>query len=200
MSYSERRKEQAQKTETEILNAALELMRKDGFEAVTVRDICNRAGITTGAFYHHFKSKEELFDKGFAPMDRFMLRALETCPDENPVVKLRVILEHYGKFMEACGPLAAQYYQRRLGHPDTASLDPTSYIHALLEGCLVQAQEQGYSILKGDPAWTAEFCYCHFRGIVIDWLLRKKEYSLQERMMEEFELFQDILSVPRNNE
>ena len=124
MSYSERRKEQAQKTETAILNAALELMRQDGFEAVTVRDICKHAGITTGAFYHHFKSKEELFDKGFAPLDQFMGAVLENCQDEGPVARLRIVLDHYALFMENCGTLAAQYYQRRLGNPDTASLDP----------------------------------------------------------------------------
>ena len=194
MNYSERRREQAQKTETAILNAALELMRNDGFEAVTVRDICTRAGITTGAFYHHFKSKEELFDKGFAPMDQFMRNALEVCADEGPVVRLRTILDHYALFMESCGPLAAQYYQRRLSDPDTASLDPTHYIRTVLENCFTQAREQGYCVMKDDPAWTAEFCYCHFRGVVIDWLLRKRAYPLRERMREEFELFKGILS------
>lgn len=192
MSYSERRKEQAQKTETAILNAALELMRQDSFEAVTVRDICKRAGITTGAFYHHFKSKEELFDKGFAPMDQFMAAMLEKLPEDDPVARLLTIVEHYALFMENCGVLAAQYYQRRLSDPDTASLDPTHYIHSILTNCFAQAKEQGYTILRGDPAWTAEFCYSHFRGVVINWLLHKREYSLQERMREEFLSFVDI--------
>lgn len=195
MSYSERRKEQAQKTETAILNAALELMRQDGFEAVTVRDICKHAGITTGAFYHHFKSKEELFDKGFAPLDQFMGAVLENCQDEGPVARLRIVLDHYALFMENCGTLAAQYYQRRLGNPDTASLDPAHYIHSVLEDCFAQARKQGYHILRDDPAWTAEFCYCHFRGVVIDWLLRKREFSLQDRMREEFELFEEMFKA-----
>ena len=43
MNYSERRKEQAQRTETAILDAALSLMREAGFDAVTVRDICKKA-------------------------------------------------------------------------------------------------------------------------------------------------------------
>lgn len=195
MSYSERRKEQAQKTETTILNTALELMRQDGFEAVTVRDICKQAGITTGAFYHHFKSKEELFDKGFAPLDQFVEKVLEEQMVEEPVARLQTILDHYALFMENCGTLAAQYYQRRLGNPDTASLDPTHYIHKVLENCFIQAREQGYCVLRDDPAWTAEFCYCHFRGVVIDWLLRKREFSLQERMREEFKLFEEMLKA-----
>ena len=192
MSYSERRKEQAQKTDTAILNAALELMRKDGFDAVTVRDICTRAGITTGAFYHHFKSKEELFDKGFAPLDQFMGTELKEQADEDPVSRLLFVLDRYAHFMENCGILAAQYYQRRLGNPDIASLDPTLYIYSVLEDCFAQAKEQGYWIPNNDPAWMADFCYCHFRGVVVDWLLRKRAYSLRERMLEEFKLLEGI--------
>ena len=58
MDYRQRRKEQAQQTEQAILQAAMELARENSFDKVSVRDICQRAGITTGAFYHHFRSKE----------------------------------------------------------------------------------------------------------------------------------------------
>ena len=57
MDYRQRRKEQAQQTEQAILQAAMELARENSFDKVSVRDICQRAGITTGAFYHHFRSK-----------------------------------------------------------------------------------------------------------------------------------------------
>ena len=52
MDYHERRKEQARQTEQAILNAAAELSRESSFDKVSIRDICRRAGITTGAFYH----------------------------------------------------------------------------------------------------------------------------------------------------
>lgn len=55
MDYRQRRKEQAQQTEQAILQAAMELARENSFDKVSVRDICQRAGITTGAFYHHFR-------------------------------------------------------------------------------------------------------------------------------------------------
>ena len=60
MDYAQRRKLQSQETERKILYAALDLMRERGFEKVSVRDICKAAGITTGAFYHHFPSKDAL--------------------------------------------------------------------------------------------------------------------------------------------
>ena len=69
MSYAQRRQAQARQTERNILQAALTLMRERGFDKVSIRDICKQAGITTGAFYHHFPSKESLLNKGFAPLD-----------------------------------------------------------------------------------------------------------------------------------
>ena len=68
MDYRQRRKEQAQQTEQAILQAAMELARENSFDKVSVRDICQRAGITTGAFYHHFRSKEDLLSRGFSPL------------------------------------------------------------------------------------------------------------------------------------
>lgn len=195
MDYVERRKAQAQNTEAAILNAALTLMREGGFEAVTVRDICQKAGITTGAFYHHFRSKEDLFRKGFAPLDQYMENALSGKSEDDPKGRLEIILRSYAAFMEEHGTIVAQYYQRRLADPNMASIDATRYILRLMVDCFERAKQQGATILKGDPVWAAEFCYCHFRGVVVDWLLRRREYSLTERMMEDFSLFTPLFEV-----
>lgn len=43
-----------------LLNAALAVIRTKGYSATTVDDLCEAAGVTKGAFFHHFKSKEDL--------------------------------------------------------------------------------------------------------------------------------------------
>ena len=43
-----------------IINAALSEIRAKGYSATTVDDLCEKAGVTKGAFFHHFKSKEDL--------------------------------------------------------------------------------------------------------------------------------------------
>ncbi len=43
-----------------LLDAAVALVRQNGFAATSVDDLCSEAGVTKGAFFHHFKSKEAL--------------------------------------------------------------------------------------------------------------------------------------------
>jgi len=45
---------------TRFLEGALHVIRAKGYEAATVDDICEAAGLTKGSFFHHFESKEEL--------------------------------------------------------------------------------------------------------------------------------------------
>lgn len=45
---------------TKLLDAAVALIRTQGYSATTVDDLCAAAGVTKGAFFHHFKSKDEL--------------------------------------------------------------------------------------------------------------------------------------------
>lgn len=52
-----------EETVQKILDAALKLFLEKGYEETTVLDIVDgMGGLTRGAFYHHFKSKEEVLD------------------------------------------------------------------------------------------------------------------------------------------
>ena len=49
-------------TKQRILEIALELFARDGYEAVSVSMIAGELGITKGALYRHYKSKRDIFD------------------------------------------------------------------------------------------------------------------------------------------
>jgi TetR/AcrR family transcriptional repressor of nem operon len=45
---------------TRILDAAVKVIRTKGLSATSVDDLCASAGVTKGAFFHHFESKQAL--------------------------------------------------------------------------------------------------------------------------------------------
>jgi TetR/AcrR family transcriptional repressor of nem operon len=45
---------------TKLLDAALSVIRAKGYAASSVDDICAAAGVTKGAFFHHFENKDAL--------------------------------------------------------------------------------------------------------------------------------------------
>lgn len=53
--------QRGEETRARILSAAEECFAQHGYEAAGVAEICERAGVSKGAFYHHFASKQDLF-------------------------------------------------------------------------------------------------------------------------------------------
>src|SRR6185312_7620544 len=57
------RRTQADRTATTraaLADAAIEVLVERGWAAVTAIEVCNRAGVTRGAFHHHYDSLPEL--------------------------------------------------------------------------------------------------------------------------------------------
>jgi len=69
-------------TRTKIIETAMELFAQKGFEVTSVADICEGAGVSKGAFYHHFPSKQAIFQQGMeewvASIDRQMALVRES--------------------------------------------------------------------------------------------------------------------------
>lgn len=53
--------QRAQETRQRILGAAARVFARRGYGQATVEDIATEAGVSNGALYHHFASKQELF-------------------------------------------------------------------------------------------------------------------------------------------
>lgn len=56
-----RTQEEAEQTKQDLLRAGLAVFSQKGFQAATLNEIAQKAGVTRGAIYHHFGSKEELY-------------------------------------------------------------------------------------------------------------------------------------------
>jgi len=63
------RRTQAERTEattTALVDAARELFTRDGYAATSLDAVAAKARVTKGAVYHHFQSKQQLFEAVFA--------------------------------------------------------------------------------------------------------------------------------------
>ena len=52
--------QRSQETQRKLIDAVIQLAREKRYEAVTVKEICAAAGVSTGSFYHQFGSKDDL--------------------------------------------------------------------------------------------------------------------------------------------
>ena len=49
-----------QNSKEKIINTTISIIKENGADAVTVRDVCSRAGLSVGTFYHYFRDKDDL--------------------------------------------------------------------------------------------------------------------------------------------
>ena len=119
------------KTREKILDASLGLILDHGFAATTVDAVVARAGITKGAFFHHFASKADL---GRALVDRYALMDREHFAERmarsrklasDPLQQLLILIALYEEDFEALeepfpGCLFASYiYENKLFDEET---------------------------------------------------------------------------------
>jgi TetR/AcrR family acrAB operon transcriptional repressor len=89
-----RTKEEAEETKRKIVDAAVGLFEINGYEATRIEDIAEKAGLTRGAVYWHFKSKFELYGYILSMFERQLDRLVEESRHEtaSPVSRLRWLI------------------------------------------------------------------------------------------------------------
>ena len=65
---------------SKILDAALMVIRCKGYTATTVDDLCAASDVTKGAFFHHFKSKDDLAVAAVEHWSKVTGELFETAP------------------------------------------------------------------------------------------------------------------------
>jgi AcrR family transcriptional regulator len=88
------------KTRASLVSAAKEIFERDGFLEARITDISKRAGLSHGAFYHYFTSKEQLF-REVAEIQEERLTAPQEDPaladsrDDSPLERIRKANRRY---------------------------------------------------------------------------------------------------------
>ena len=119
MSTQEQRSEE---TQTRLLDAAEASFAQSGYEATSVATICQAAGVSKGAFYHHFASKQvlflELLDRWLAGTDpQLLMRSDDTAPVPDQLQSMIALL---GPILMVAGqqlPIYLEFWTRAARDP-----------------------------------------------------------------------------------
>ena len=133
-----------------ILDVARELFAAEGYEAVTMKRIADRLGITPTAIYFHFKDKaaliQELTSADWADFAQ-KFRKIMAEPTPDPVVRLRNLARTYVEFAVTHPnqyQLLFMTRQDRLGEaPRDARRDAAHDVHAMIEKAVTEAHAAG---------------------------------------------------------
>jgi TetR/AcrR family transcriptional repressor of nem operon len=161
---------------TKLLDAAVGVIRAKGYSAATVDDICKRAGVTKGGFFHHFESKEDLAISAaghFASMadGLFSMAPYRSLPD--PLDRLlgyvdfrKAILQ--GELPEYTCLLGTMVQEAYDTHPAIREAC-NRYLNdhaAMLEADIAQAM-QNYGIASGNSvSWTAQSLALYTQAVI----------------------------------
>jgi AcrR family transcriptional regulator len=91
---SSRQEQRSTETKTKIIEAAIDLFAEQGYDATSVQQIVDRAGVTKGALYHHFTAKEEILYRLYGEHFADDLAELERilASGDDPERKLRAVI------------------------------------------------------------------------------------------------------------
>jgi AcrR family transcriptional regulator len=172
--------ERSLETISTIMRAVMKLSMLKGIDHVTVRDICAEAGISVGAFYHHFSSRQELLQRSFEAFDHSLSRHMEQRHlNKTPQQALTDLLLFQVRFMsQEGGGLLAHYYRTLLNEPSAEAVSfDRSYYRAVLD-CIQRLADAGQLCPDCHPRDLANLCIIFVRGHLIDWCLHNQTYDV----------------------
>ncbi|MGX4599438.1 TetR/AcrR family transcriptional regulator [Faecalimicrobium sp. JNUCC 81] len=181
------RQKQAIATKLRITQVATELFKLNGFDSVKIQDICQAAEISTGAFYHHFKSKAEIINTAYEQVDILVMDRLETRNFSSNLDKLLFLLGEGANMMEELGwVFVSEIYKNLLSIEGKYSTKPDRYIALEVKSIVEDSLKDGELDISISSLDLTMIIMRISRGTIFDWCLHEGSYNLKSRM--EFEL------------
>lgn len=177
-----KRQMQANKTKNKIYKVSVELMEKKGFNNITIEEISKKAGVSVGAFYHYYKSKDDIFFEIYKKADEYFENevAHQLIEDHlNAFEQIVLFFKHYAKYNMGRGlENVSQLYNTKNKH----FIMKSRYMITLLQRIIEEGQENNEIFTEMTPESITEYLFIVSRGVVMDWCFHDADYDLEETM------------------
>ncbi|MFJ8414716.1 TetR/AcrR family transcriptional regulator [Bacillus paramycoides] len=174
-----KRKQQALLTQNNIFLVFLDLTKEKKFENITIDDICKKANVSVGTFYHYFSSKEDIYKKLFQQIEEKLHVELENI--EQHTTMQRTILNFFQCIAEYTTKLELHInllndFNKRI-FIYRPSLTYKALNDFVYNGQLEKELTNDMSVEE-----ITTYLFIIARGLILDWCLTDREYSLEQRM------------------
>lgn len=171
MSKLSKRQIQGQNSRDKLLDAATRLFHENGYQAVTVNDICEAAQLTKGAFYHHFDSKEALYQHLYTPqLDTYLASHFSISEDADGKTILLALADATLSFSEEIGREMTSLSITVMLSRGTSHLFTEGRVHTrLLHQALSQSQAGNQLKCDGSEHELMLIYSCLMVGFLVKW-------------------------------
>lgn len=188
-----KRQEQALETKNRIYTAAIDLMDREGFENITIADISKKAGVSVGAFYHYFTSKNDILAEIFHKADEYFSTQVNSGLEmESIPEKIVEYFDHYAKFNLTSG---VEMTQQLFNPKIKFFIKKDRPMLTILEDLIHEGQERKEIRVDEDPEELARFLFVMARGIVFEWSLYDGSYDLEATMHKYIQILVSTLRI-----
>ncbi|HCB99653.1 MAG TPA: TetR/AcrR family transcriptional regulator [Ruminococcaceae bacterium] len=167
-------------TKEALLDTAIALFQQQGFENVTIDDICNKNGVTKTAFYYYFKSKDDLIRDYFSTDDMLSSDELASILDAEDYVEqiIRCMEIRVVRIAKAGVALTKELYRIYLKDEITPLLSEPTGLSEVIMKAIERAQTAGQltPTISSDLIHTA-LC-CLYNGTILKWIIDAGNFDL----------------------
>ncbi|MCU5068967.1 TetR/AcrR family transcriptional regulator [Bacillus pacificus] len=174
-----KRKQQALLTQSNIFHVFLNLTKEKKIENITIEDICKKANVSVGTFYHYFSSKEDIYKKIFQQIDENLHAELENI-DQNKTVQT-TILNFFHCIAEYTTKLELHINLLNALNKRAFIYEP-SLIYKALNGFVYKGQLEKELTNDMSVEEITTYLFTFARGLILDWCILEGTYSLEQRM------------------
>lgn len=175
-----KRKLQAIETKNRIYETALKLMEKEGFKNMTIEKISTIAGVSVGAFYHYFSTKNDILHEIFNRADDFFEEnVVGHLSGETAINRIIRYFDYFAQFYIANG---VDTIKEIFNTQSKRFLDKDRLVITLLRDIVAEGLEKGELAQDISVDEATDFLFTAARGLAYNWCLHNGDYPLETAM------------------